>query len=371
MRILVTPQGTQFVSEIEEMSNTVQSRFTNAIGTSRNFSTSHYKPHFTNTFKTHRNRFKSSSNTNTSFYKTKSRSNSKPEASTEYIDTEKTTFTRGELKQAKHINLKMTKISFPKNFVEKYEKDSKPSNKIITTSGTFLPTLTNNNLNTEEEQNSMNKMYSFKEIIPEQTVTKIKHHMINESKMKAKLARVTETQFRTPYQSQTELEKFDNILDCPKVTPNKLSLIKYLNESKNLNPIALKSLVESNPERLSRVNKICQILFHEEEQQRIINDIIKGKIRQKVNSEKIDFQNTIKQMKNEVDGIKDKLNKYSKRLDDRERYRDLHNDLVVHHWGKHNNYERFNKKPLFKSPKFMSQRSFTDNNGTILPDDIV
>ena len=144
-----------------------------------------------------------------------------------------------------------------------------------------------------------------------------------------------------------------------------------LNESKKLSPIALKTLVESNPERISRVNKMCQILFHEEEQQRILNDIIKGKLRQKVNSDKVDFQKKIKQMKTEVDGFKSRLSKYNKRLDDRERYRDLHNDLVVHHWGKHNNYERFNKKPLFKSPKFMSQRSFTDNNGTILPDDIV
>ena len=170
MRILVTPQGTQFVSEIEEMSNTVQSRFTNAIGTSRNFSTSHYKPHFTNTFKTHRNRFKSSSNTNTSFYKTKSRSNSKPEASTEYIDTEKTTFTRGELKQAKHINLKMTKISFPKNFVEKYEKDSKEENDSLKTTIEGLKNCLNTelpNLNAKIDEENNERGNNIKHLVEE------------------------------------------------------------------------------------------------------------------------------------------------------------------------------------------------------------
>ena len=350
MRILVTPHGTQVVSEIEDMNNTAQSLAMTKHHSSRNYS---FNPHLG--AKTQHYTFKNATNTS-SFYKTTSRHNS----STQYVDTERATFTKGEIKQAKHVNLKMHKISFPKNFVEKYEKDTMPSNNIITTSGSFLPTLSNRN--NDDEQNQMNKMYSFKEIIPEKTITNLKLTMINDAKQKAKLSRVTEKQFRTIYQPQTELEKFEDILECPKVTPNKLSLIKYLNESKKLNPIALKTLVESNPERISRVNKMCQILFHEEEQQRILNDIIKGKIRQKVNSDKVDFQKKIKQMKTEVDGLKNRLSKYTKRLDDRERYRDLHNDIVVHFWNKHNNYERFNKKPLLKSIHTINEQMGSTSN---------
>lgn len=348
MRILVTPHGAQVVSEIEDMNNTAQSLAMTKHRSSRNYS---FNPHLG--ARTQQNPFKNATNTS-SFYKTTSRNNS-------YVDTERATFTQGEIKQAKHVSLKMHKISFPKNFVEKYEKDTKPSNNIITTSGSFLPTLSNKN-NNDEEPNPMNKMYSFKEIIPEKTITNLKLNMINEAKQKAKLSRVTEKQFRTIYQPQTELEKFEDILECPKVAPNKLSLIKYLNESKKLSPIALKTLVESNPERISRVNKMCQILFHEEEQQRILNDIIKGKLRQKVNSDKVDFQKKIKQMKTEVDGFKSRLSKYNKRLDDRERYRDLHKDMVVHFWNKHDNYERFNKKPLLKSIHTINEQMGSTSN---------
>lgn len=366
MRILITPKGTQLVTEIEEMALTTKSMLSQANPRQRNYTSSHYNPHHTSRPKvTHPNRFKSTKSS--SFNQTNSRNNSNhsKRESMQFIDTEKSSFTVGELKQAKHINLKMPKISFPKNFIEKYEKDFQPSKKIISTSGNFLPSLTSGNMTQEDEINQMNKLYSFKEIIPSETVTEIKLHMINDAKQKAKLSRVTENNFRTIYQSQTELEKFQDILDCPKVTPSKLSLIKYLNEKKKLNPIALKSLVESNPERISRVNKMCQILFHEEEQQRILNEIIKGKLKQKVNSDKLDFQNKIKQMKSEVEGIKDKLNKYSKRLDDRERYRDLHNDIVVHYWNKHD-YDKYNKKSTMKNTKKNSEIISTSDNNNFL-----
>lgn len=341
MRILITAKGTQVVNEIEAMTNTAQSL--NTISTStkrRNFTSTHYS-----TAKT--NRKKINLITNSSSFSTK-RNKSLTKNDT-FIDTDKGHLTSSELKQAKKIDLKVPKVVFPKNFVGKYENDSKATSTIITTSGNFLPSLANSShlSSKDEELEQLSKLYSFKEIIPEKTVTKIKLNMIKEAKQKAKLSRVTEKNFRSVYQAETELEKFDEILDYPKVTPNKLSLIKYLNESKNLNPISLKTLVQSNPERINRVNKMCQILYHDEEQQRLLNDIIKGKLKQKVSADKVEFQSKIKEMKNEVDSIKDRLNKYSNRLDDRERYRDIHNDLVLHYWNK-KDYDRFNKKSKIK-----------------------
>ena len=357
MRILITAKGTQVVNEIEAMTNTAQSLNTITSTKRRNFTSSHYSTAKTN--KKQSNRITNSSSVST-------KRNSSLTKNKTFIDTDKGHLTSNELKQAKKIDLKVPKVLFPKNFVEKYENDSKTTSNIITTSGNFLPSLANSShlSSRDEELEQLNKLYSFKEIIPERTVTKIKLNMIKESTQKAKLSRVTEQNFRSVYQAETELEKFDEILDYPKVTPNKLSLIKYLNESKNLNPISLKTLVQSNPERINRVNKMCQILYHDEEQQRLLNDIIKGKLKQKVSADKIEFQNKIKEMKNEVDCIKDRLNKYSNRLDDRERYRDIHNDLVLHYWNK-KDYDRFNKKSKIKHKLLSSDINdsvFSSNN---------
>lgn len=346
MRILITAKGTQVVNEIEVMTNTAQSLNTISTTKRRNFTSSHY--HIT---KSKKKKFNIITNSSSFYNKSIQRNNSSIKNDrTQYIDTDKGHLTASELKQAKKIDLKVSKVLFPKNFVEKYENDSKQTSNIIATSGNFLPSLANSShlsSSKEDELEQLNKLYSFKEIIPEKTVTKIKLNMIKESTQKAKQSRITEKNFRSVYQAETDLEKLDEILDYPKVTPNKLSLIKYLNESKNLNPISLKTLVESNPERINRVNKMCQILYHDEEQQRLLHDIIKGKIKQKVASDKVDFQNKIKEMKSEVECIKDRLNKYSHRLDDRERYRDIHNDLVLHCWNK-KDYDRFNKKSKIK-----------------------
>ena len=64
MRILITPKGTQLVTEIEEMALTTKSMLSQTNPRQRNFTSSHYNPHHTTIQKvTHPNRFKSTKST--------------------------------------------------------------------------------------------------------------------------------------------------------------------------------------------------------------------------------------------------------------------------------------------------------------------
>ena len=116
MRILITAKGTKVVNEIEAMTNTAQSLNTITSTKRRNFTSSHYSTAKTN--KKQSNRI-----TNSSSFSTKR--NSSLTKNKTFIDTDKGHLTSNELKQAKKIDLKVPKVLFPKNFVEKYENDSK------------------------------------------------------------------------------------------------------------------------------------------------------------------------------------------------------------------------------------------------------
>ena len=122
MRILITAKGTQVVNEIEAMTNTAQSLNTITSTKRRNFTSSHYSTAKTN--KKQSNRI-----TNSSSFSTKR--NSSLTKNKTFIDTDKGHLTSNELKQAKKIDLKVPKVLFPKNFVEKYENDSKTTSNII------------------------------------------------------------------------------------------------------------------------------------------------------------------------------------------------------------------------------------------------
>lgn len=375
MRILITEQGTQILEDLESSlhppSQTIAYQTQSNLRQSRGFSLR----------KTTTRRFRSKLVKTTRFINT-STSFSKPTIrnsitnNTTLLDMDNTSIRRSHYKQAKHVTIRTPKISVPKNFVEKYEKDSEMKENIIAT-GNILPILNTNNLvsslqnednnnNTSKTANNFgNKIFSFRDIIPNETIFQLKKSIVNENEQKAKHCRITENDFRTIYQDKTELEKFDDILQCPKVTENKLSLIKYLNERKNINAVTIKSLFNSGPERINRINKMCQILLHNNEQKKVFDDLIKGKMKTKMNEDKIDFRNKIEKMKDEVNEIKIKLKRYRRRIDEREKYKDIHKEIENHHWNKWN-LERFNKKGIRKNKYYKEINQKEDDNNKIL-----
>ena len=260
--------------------------------------------------------------------------------------------TKEELNTAKQIKLNEKKIPFPKQFVEKYENDN-----LINSSNNIFPSITSKNKENYDDINGINnslvkreKYLSLGEIIPDKLKNQMKKKILNDRKIRDKATVITQNDFRTEYDPETDIQKFNNILSESKVNSNKSSLIKYLNEKK-VNPLTIKIISNRNGNKINKINKMCQIIFQNEEKEKLFNDLVRKKLAQNMNTQKKEFQNDINIMGKDIGKIKEKLEKYDKRVDNKERYREHFNDMIIHYWLKRD-LERFNKKSTPK-PEYL------------------
>lgn len=334
MRIIITREGTEIVEELENE-------------TINDFKKKRYKSvthnHFNirsdrNIVRTYRINTNLNSINSSTFYSPKKNKS-------HLIDNELKIPNQEEIKSATIHNLNIPKISFSKAMAEKYFEDKNPSN-IISQNNQIPSFLLNEN---EDESSSLNsnknniRVFSFNEIIPGNSIRKMKMKLIKDQKMRNKLSKVNENNFRSIYQNKSDLVKLDEMLCFPKINSTKIGLIKYLNGSKYINPITIKNLINSDPIRINRMNKMAEILNNEKEQQKLQDNIVQNKLKNLKNEETIFINKQINTMKNQMDDFKEKLDKYKKNINNKERYRDLLNDVILHYWNKHD-FNRLNKK---------------------------
>ena len=359
MRILITKAGKIVLEDLEDLQESCPK--TMNIIRHRNLTISHYDPMKNKRIPFQNNITISSLNDSNNLYNTTNIfQNRKKMMLNSDINTNKfidniINNNNIEITEVKPLKLGKNKINFPKNFADKYENETNNSvGNIISSNENFNQFLTSSSNNNISSSNNTlhSKLYSFKEIIPESSINTMKKLIINNRKEKEKHTRIDENNFRSSYEIQTDLEKFNDVINYPKINGNKTGLIKYLNIKKNINPNYLKEIVESDSIHIGRVDKMCKILFHSEEQSNLLNNIIKQKIKHKNNSIQRDSQIKLDQMKKEVENIKIKLDKYKHRVNDKEKYREMFNDMVLHYWSKYD-FDKLNKKGITKN-KYMA-----------------
>ena len=369
MRILITKAGKIVLEDLEDLQESCPK--TMNIIRHRNLTISHYDPMKNKRIPFQNNITISSLNDSNNLYNTTNIFQNRKKMmlnsdinTNNFIDNISNSNNNNniEISEIKPLKLGKNKINFPKNFADKYENETNNSvGNIISSNENFIPFLSNssnNNISSSNNNTLHSKLYSFKEIIPESSINTMKKLIINNRKEKEKHTRIDENNFRSSYEIQTDLEKFNDVINYPKINGNKTGLIKYLNIKKNINPNYLKEIVESDSIHIGRVNKMCKILFHSEEQSNLLNNIIKQKIKHKNNSIQRDSQIKLDQMKKDVENIKIKLDKYKHRVNDKEKYREMFNDMVLHYWSKYN-FDKLNKKGMPKN-KYMA--SFFDDS---------
>ena len=374
MRILVTKQGNIIIQEIDD---TMPLYTQNLSSTSRfrGYSTDYQQRKLNksgiNNFSKANNIFKQSPNR--SVYGSK-----KLEYRKKYQNLEDTEITKENIQKAKQIKINEHKITFPKQFAEKYENDilnANNSNIINSSSNNVLPPLSPdnhlmtsnldeknksptknnnqyNNINTTSNNSIMKKeqYLTLKEIIPNSSLYQMKKKILKEKKIRDRATVITENDFRSAYKPETDLQKFNDILMTSRVNSNKSNLIKYLNERK-IAPLTIKILADQDSDKISKINKICQTIFRNQDKEKLFYEIVKNKARQRINNTKKEFQMSINGLGSNMTEAKEKLKKYEKSIDKKEKYREYFNDVVIHHWMKRD-LERFNKKSTPK-PKYM------------------
>jgi hypothetical protein len=244
-----------------------------------------------------------------------------------------------ETTKLKEINIKQRKLLSPKNMTEKYINDTSQTTTFI------LPTLNLATKNVEKETIDSNVVgqnkYKLKEILNEDSYKNIVNNREKEEKMKDRLSRIDEKKFRSNYANKTFLQKFDEKLTTS-IDPDKLNLLKYLNEKKDIGEKFLSKIVNYNDEKINRINKICQIVFYEEEHNQLMKGIIKEKLKIYNNKVKIDYRGGIDSMAKNIEDLSSLLRNYEKIDNKRDRYKDVHNDMLKY-W-KNNNIDKFTRK---------------------------
>ena len=102
---------------------------------------------------------------------------------------------------------------------------------------------------------------------------------------------------------------------------------------------------------------MCQIIFQNEERDKLFNERLQEKLKLDLNSKKNQCRKNIDGIGSEMKIFGKSLEKYNHRIDPKEKYREHFNELLMHYWLKRD-YDRFNKK---STPKTKYYDSYYDS----------
>lgn len=253
------------------------------------------------------------------------------------LEMDQTNISIDELAKAKEVQIKQKKVSMPKNVTDRYNTDTKNiiSTKIITNSTLPIKKTEYNSTIDSNSANTARLKFPIKDILTDTSYKNLKSNLIKEKILKDKNARIDDTKFRTIYENKNYIEKLEQKL-AREINPDRINLIKYLNEKKNISEVLINKLYQYDEEKINRVNKICQIVFHDEERSKMYQGLLNERLIVMKNKKKVDYKNSIETMGREMKGIASILKGYEKTVNNKERYRDIHNDIVKNYWRKYN-----------------------------------
>lgn len=270
------------------------------------------------------------------------------------LDQDQSKLTSDDLISSKVISIKQKKLNIPKNITDRYNTNSDSKTNLIlpsltlpkfkdkTSSNFNLTNMSQNNLNTTSNFNQHKNDFTFRDVLPDETYSTLKCKLEKDKKLKDRLSRIDETQFRSIFGQKTNSEKLDDML-MKNINLDKVNLIKYLNEKNDISDVLIKRLSEYSEDKINKVNKICQIVFFNEERSKIYKERIKDRINAKQNREKTEYKTCIESLGDGLNEVSDIFKDYKKPENQREKFRDIHNDTINKFWRKYQ-VSRYEKK---------------------------
>ena len=344
MRILVTLKGNIIIKEINR--NNLENNSFNGIPFLRRYNSNQNSkilkiPKITKFISSKQNNF---SNNSINLFTPRNQNNSSIKRFLEKDDCISSSFNLSDnsislFQKPKYIKLHIQKLSVPKQFSDKYEKDTTKSTAIINSNlNYYMPTIS---LKTNPPSTSFSdktRYYSLSDIIPYKNILEMRKTIIKENKEKEKDIKISNYNFRSKINSEKELEKFNSFISSPKIKSNKFGLIKYLNEKK-IGPKALKSLYNKNNIKINKVNELCKFYFINKEKIKQLNDYKKLKEKKQFSINDLN----IKDAEEKISEFKTKLEKYNIKVNKKEKHRNLLLEIKNKYWKRYN-FDRINNK---------------------------
>ena len=190
----------------------------------------------------------------------------------------------------------------------------------------------------------MNKMYkplpvktkvSVKEIVQEAAYEKLLNSFIKEKEIKRKNYVMSNKEFRTTLE-ESKKKKLDEFLQ-KEINSKRTDFIKYIQNKKSINMVFLDNISKMDDSKITKMNKICQLLRDNEEK-----NMLKRKLKEKQEREKkINFPDewnkTAIEIQNEFKLTKEILSRpYSQIKDNSKKLMTYHLEHTGNYWHKNN-----------------------------------
>ncbi len=161
--------------------------------------------------------------------------------------------------------------------------------------------------------------YPIKYIISPKSYQKLSNDVKLQKQLLKRGKKLTEDNFRSVvYEDPQKI--FDKNSSFEINTLNR-NLIMYLNTDETISNSYIAKLNKYNKEKIKKLNKICQNAFYYKEQEKIINKLIKKKLRSDIIHINDSYKEQLDEMKNDLEKSKSVLkNGELPKFDNRERY---------------------------------------------------
>ena len=277
-----------------------------------------------------------------------------------FFKRDELTVNEDELLKAKHIKLKKPKLELTKKYFNKYTKESEnvtqeklrsfrrsiisnePINEIIKK----LPSKPKVIPMKKEVINSKIKI---KELFSPSTYHKFSEDFIRDEKEKRIDEVLTPDHFRSIYhEKKYSILCMKDILNST-IKRDRTNIIKYYQQKELISPLSVKNLSKYDEERMMKLNKVCQILLHNQENKKKFQERIDKKITVKEREIKMTSSKSMSDMTREMNMTQKILGKYQKKKDNTPLLKQFVKEMKDTYWDK-NNASKLEKRTRRNKP---------------------
>lgn len=236
------------------------------------------------------------------------------------------------------VRVKQKKIVIPKIISDRYSNDNNYGHILPSFNITNLNEVGSDKLNTTKNvnQNFNTTEYTFREIIKINAQKKLKEKLRNDDERKKRGFKLTENHFRSNYiQDKPKAEKMEDLLDN-RIDKKNISLIRYMNQQNYISDVFLNKINECDEDKITKLNKICPIVFQNKLKEESFNQAKKDKITEKQNAYSIKAKSDIENMKVGLNDSCRIFKEYvrSDEVDKYQKFRDTHLEIERKYWDK-------------------------------------
>jgi hypothetical protein len=236
----------------------------------------------------------------------------------------------------KPIKVRQGKINLPKTISERYNNDNNVTS--------LLPQL---NLTKKGETNLLlsegisdstlvsRLNFKIKDIVQEKSLSDLRDKIKRDKRVKDLNTVIDKDKFRSVYESSTELGRLEDKLN-KEISPEKVNLIKYLNQKDILSEKFLDKIVTYDEVKAYKLNKMCQIAFHKQLDDELYQSTIKKNLTIQKNREKVEYKKSLEHLGSNMKEFNERLRRYPKIEYNRNKYKELHAEVVTKYWSKYN-----------------------------------